>query len=41
VCACEVKTEPTLSQALHMLNGEIAQGGLIKSQLDAGKPPKW
>src|SRR5690606_10494486 len=34
VCAAEAKTEPTLSQALHMLNGstiqgKITQGGLI------------
>jgi hypothetical protein len=35
VCACEAKTDPTLSQALHMLNGDavhgkIAQGGVVK-----------
>ncbi len=34
VCSCEVKMEPTLSQALHLLNGDtvngkIQQGGLI------------
>ena len=33
-CSCEVKMEPTLSQALHLLNGgtvndKIKQGGLI------------
>ena len=33
-CSCEVKTSPTLSQALHLLNGEsttgkIAEGGVI------------
>jgi len=33
-CSCEVKMEPTLSQALHLLNGEtsnqkIQQGGII------------
>ena len=33
-CSCEVKMEPTLSQALHLLNGEtsnqkIQQGGMI------------
>lgn len=44
VCACDVKTEPTLSQALHMLNGDtlqskIGQGGLIKQLLDGGKTP--
>lgn len=43
VCACEVDTEPTLSQALHMINGDtiqskIASGGLIKSMLDEQKP---
>jgi hypothetical protein len=40
-CSCEVKMEPTLSQALHLLNGgtvtdKIRQGGLI-AQLTAGK----
>jgi hypothetical protein len=44
VCACEAKTEPTLSQALHMLNGttiqgKVQQGGLIKKLLDAKKQP--
>ena len=34
-CSCEVRMEPNLSQALHMINGEavsgkIAKGGLIK-----------
>jgi hypothetical protein len=38
VCACEAKTEPTLSQALHMLNGntiqnKVQQGGLVKKLL--------
>ena len=37
-CACEVKTNPTLSQALHLLNGEttnnkIAQGRVIEKLL--------
>jgi hypothetical protein len=45
VCACEVNTDPNLSQALHLINGDtvqskIAQGGLIKSLLDAGKTPE-
>jgi hypothetical protein len=45
VCACEVVTDPNLSQALHLLNGDtlqnkIAQGGLVKSLLDAGKTPE-
>src|SRR5262249_31293746 len=40
-CSCEVKMEPTLSQALHLLNGDtvnskIRQGGLIP-RLQAGK----
>ncbi len=43
-CSCEVSTSPTLSQALHLLNGEntsgkILDGGLIQSQLSAGKTP--
>ncbi|MBU6295279.1 MAG: DUF1553 domain-containing protein [Planctomycetes bacterium] len=38
-CACEVKSEPTLSQALHMLNGEnttakIASGSRLKEILE-------
>jgi len=42
VCACEVKTEPTLSQSLHLLNGttiesKIGQGGVVKQLLDAKK----
>ena len=41
-CSCEVSTAPTLSQALHLLNGEnttrkIADGGTIASLLDSGK----
>ena len=43
-CACEAKTEPTLSQALHLLNGsavheKIVQGRLIDAMLEAGKRP--
>jgi hypothetical protein len=38
VCSCEVKMEPTLSQALHLLNGEtvnnkLRQGGIIDAML--------
>jgi hypothetical protein len=38
VCACEVKVEPNLSQALHMLNGDtlqtkIGQGNLVGKRL--------
>lgn len=44
VCACEATTDPTLSQALHLLNGEavqgkIAQGAVVKKLLDQGKTP--
>lgn len=45
-CSCEVKMEPTLSQALHLLNGEntnnkIQQGGLIAQwQKDGLTPPQ-
>jgi hypothetical protein len=43
-CSCEVKMEPTLSQALHLLNGDtsnakIQQGGVAKRLLDSKKPP--
>lgn len=43
-CSCEVKMEPTLSQALHLLNGEttnnkIQQGGLIAQWLKEGQAP--
>lgn len=44
VCSCEVKMEPTLSQALHLLNGEtvndkIRNGGLIDRWLSEGLDP--
>jgi hypothetical protein len=44
VCSCDVKTDPTLSQALHLINGDtvhekIRQGGVVKRMLDAGKAP--
>jgi hypothetical protein len=44
VCSCEVKMEPNLSQALHLLNGEdttqrIHDGGVVKRLLAAGKKP--
>ncbi|MGH7137342.1 MAG: DUF1553 domain-containing protein, partial [Pirellulales bacterium] len=44
VCSCEVKTEPNLSQSLHMLNGDtiegkIRGGGLIQRSLKEGKTP--
>lgn len=45
VCSCEVKMEPTLSQALHLLNGDtvnakIAQGGVVKKLLESMKFPE-
>lgn len=41
VCACEVKMEPNLSQALHLLNGQtlhakIQEGKIVEAQLAAG-----
>jgi hypothetical protein len=45
VCSCEVKMEPTLSQALHLLNGEtvnnkIRQGGLVARLIATRKYPE-
>lgn len=45
VCACEVKVEPNLSQALHLLNGDtlhskIGQGNIIGKMLEAKVPPE-
>jgi hypothetical protein len=45
VCSCEVKMEPTLSQALHLLNGDttnakIAQGGVVKKLMETKKFPE-
>jgi hypothetical protein len=44
-CSCEVKMEPTLSQALHLLNGDsvnakIKQGGLIPKIMTSRKTPE-
>jgi len=44
VCTCEVRGEPTLSQALHLINGntvhnKIRSGGLVKKLLEAKKTP--
>jgi hypothetical protein len=44
VCADDVKTDPTLSQALHLLNGEtvegkIQAGGSVQKLLDSGLSP--
>jgi len=43
VCSCEVKLEPTLSQSLHMLNGDattvrIRSGTLVPKRLGEKKP---
>ncbi|MEQ2008613.1 MAG: DUF1549 and DUF1553 domain-containing protein [Limisphaerales bacterium] len=45
VCACEVKMEPNLSQALHLLNGDtvnskIQSGGLVAAMTKEGKTPE-
>jgi Protein of unknown function (DUF1549)/Protein of unknown function (DUF1553) len=45
VCSCEVKLEPTLSQSLHMLNGDattqrIQQGGLVRKRFTEKKTPE-
>jgi hypothetical protein len=45
VCSCEVKMDPNLSQALHLLNGEtttqrIAEGKLIDRLLSEGRSPE-
>ncbi len=42
VCSCEVKMDPSLSQALHLMNGptvsaKIDQGGVVKNLMAAGK----
>jgi len=44
VCACESTTDPSLSQALHLLNGDsvhdkVRRGGVVKALLDGGAPP--
>ncbi|HEY3395615.1 MAG TPA: DUF1549 domain-containing protein [Lacipirellulaceae bacterium] len=44
VCSCEVKMEPNLGQALHLMNGEsvhekVKQGGVVARLLEAGKTP--
>jgi hypothetical protein len=44
VCACEVSTDPTLSQALHLLNGPAIEGklrsGVIQKMMAGNKPPE-
>ena len=44
VCSCEVKMEPNLSQALHLLNGDavsnrINQGGVVRKMIEEKKEP--
>jgi hypothetical protein len=45
VCSCEVKMEPNLGQALHLINGEnvhakVKNGGVVKRLLDEGMTPQ-
>ncbi len=45
VCSCEVRMDPSLSQALHLMNGEtvsqkIEQGGMVKALMGEGKTPE-
>lgn len=45
VCACEVKVEPNLSQALHLINGDtlqskVGQGNLIGKRLEEKVAPE-
>jgi hypothetical protein len=44
VCACDVKTDPTLSQSLHLLNGttiegKVSNGGLVRKMLKEKQTP--
>jgi hypothetical protein len=44
VCSCAVRMDPSLSQALHLLNGDVAnerirQGGLVGRRLAEGRTP--
>jgi hypothetical protein len=44
VCSCEVKMEPNLGQALHLMNGEnvhakVKEGSVVKRLLDEKKNP--
>ena len=44
VCSCEVKMEPSLSQALHLLNGDVTHnrirsGGLVNQLVNQEKTP--
>ena len=44
VCSCAVEMDPSLSQALHLLNGDVAndrirQGNVVGRMLDEGRTP--
>jgi hypothetical protein len=44
VCSCEVRLEPTLSQSLHLMNGDtvgpkVQQGNMVGKMLQAKKTP--
>ncbi len=46
VCSCEVRLEPTLSQSLHLMNGDtvgpkVQQGNLVGKWLQEKKPPAY
>jgi hypothetical protein len=46
VCSCEVRLEPTLSQSLHLMNGDtvgpkVQQGNLIGKWLQEKRPPAY
>jgi hypothetical protein len=46
VCSCEVRLEPTLSQSLHLLNGDtvassISRGGVVAKMLQEKRPPAF
>jgi hypothetical protein len=45
VCSCEVKMEPNLGQALHLMNGEnvhtkVKDGAVVQRLLDEGRTPE-
>ncbi|GIW95981.1 MAG: surface protein [Pirellulaceae bacterium] len=45
VCSCEVVTDPNLSQALHLINGDtihqkIREGGVVRKLLEQGLTPE-
>ncbi|MEE3177182.1 MAG: PSD1 and planctomycete cytochrome C domain-containing protein [Verrucomicrobiota bacterium] len=45
VCSCEVKMEPNLGQALHLINGDatgnrIVSGKVVATMITEGKPPE-